>query len=258
MNSQTLFYFFVNSSKATAANTVTPHKDLCPHNVPLPSATTVNTWRALSLPPFLRVWESPPSPSSWDFWRLEDVGSRWECRLIRAIRALGHGEWRSSGLLMPWTCADENKGLCFAKTKPVMSGLDGNVRSPRAKSKEKSISHSLLSNIMNKSGVFAPFCTYYYPLSHSVNPPPPQFSYRKYKQKHVYGQVEELQKINDDWGFFVLSYNDVEQSCKEDQVRKLPLYPNSIHSIVCTPFCRAVQMLKWGSLYLLECAHCNP
>ena len=50
-----------------------------------------------------------------------------ECRLIRAIRALGCGVRRFSGFLMPLSYDDENKGLCFAWTEPGMSSLDRNV-----------------------------------------------------------------------------------------------------------------------------------
>ncbi len=46
------------------------------------------------------------------------------------VRALGHGEQRSSGPSIPWRSGNETKSLCCAKSVAVMSGLDGNVRTP--------------------------------------------------------------------------------------------------------------------------------
>lgn len=79
-----------------------------------------------------------------------------------------------------------------------MSGLDGNVRSPRATSKEKSISHSLLSNIYEVWCVCTILSIILSPFPLFFNIIPPQFSYRKYKQKQDLWKVEELQKMNDD------------------------------------------------------------
>lgn len=64
------------------------------------SALTVNTWS--------HSWENLVLGGS----KMLEVDGK--CRLIRAIRALGCWERRSSGLLMPLRYDDENEGLCFA------------------------------------------------------------------------------------------------------------------------------------------------
>lgn len=81
----------------------------------------------------------------------------WESRLISPVRALGRGEPRSSGSLIPWRSGHENECLCCAKTKAVMSGLDGNVRSPRATRKREI--HQPFSFI--KSGLCAVCCYFF-------------------------------------------------------------------------------------------------
>ncbi len=88
------------------------------------------------------------------------------------------GEQRSSGPLIPWRSGDETEGLCCGKTEAVMSGLDGNVRSPRAGRKREIhqsfpfINHLWISLVFVLCPAifspFLPFCLLCYLLSHSV------------------------------------------------------------------------------------------
>lgn len=56
--------------------------------------------------------------------------------------------------MIHWRPGDETEGLCCGKTEAVMSGLDGNVRSPRAARKKRNPSIFLFyQSFMNKSGL---------------------------------------------------------------------------------------------------------
>lgn len=57
---------------------------------------------------------------------------------MSTVKALGNGELRSSGSLIPWRPGHENESLCSAKTKAVMRSLDGNVRPSRVMGKRES------------------------------------------------------------------------------------------------------------------------
>lgn len=68
--------------------------------------------------------------------------------------------------LRPYNSGDETKGLCCRKSKAVMIGLDGNVRSPRAAREKANPSISLFYlSFMYKSVLCMGFCCFLSVLS---------------------------------------------------------------------------------------------
>lgn len=136
------------SMRPTAANNAAPHRRppppsaLNPKNVPLLSAR-ISCIHPISRVSYCHGLTSTPPPTSQDCWILgleaqrSGKKTREESTSVSPVRALGHGEQRSSGPSIPWRSADETKGLCCAKTEVAMNGLDGNVRSPGAARKRE-------------------------------------------------------------------------------------------------------------------------